>query len=59
VCKTTDIVIERDGLINIRPPKEFSVERIDAVVESKRMWIYKNHCRMAGHECCASGARVG
>jgi len=40
--KTTDIVIERDGLVNVRPPKDFSAEQVDAVVESKRMWIYKN-----------------
>ena len=40
--KTTDIVIERDGLVNVRPPRHFSAEQVDAVVESKRMWIYKN-----------------
>lgn len=40
--KTTDIVIERDGLVNVRPPRHFSAEQVDAVVESKRLWIYKN-----------------
>ncbi len=40
--KTTDIVIERNGLISVRPPKGYSPEQIDAVVESKRMWIYRN-----------------
>lgn len=40
--KTTDIVIERNGIISVHPPKGYSPEQIDAVVESKRMWIYRN-----------------
>lgn len=40
--KTTDIVIERDGRITVRPPTEFTPEQVDAVVESKRLWIYRN-----------------
>ena len=40
--KTTDIVIERNGVVAVRPPKDFSPEKADAVVESKRMWIYRN-----------------
>ncbi|MEI6068455.1 MAG: SprT family zinc-dependent metalloprotease [Methylococcaceae bacterium] len=40
--KTTDIVIERDGLVTVRPPKHFSADQVDAVVESKRLWIYRN-----------------
>lgn len=40
--KTTDIVIERDGVISVRPPKDYSPEQVDAVVESKRLWIYRN-----------------
>jgi predicted metal-dependent hydrolase len=40
--KTTDIVIERNGIIAVRPPKELSLDQIDAVVDSKRMWIYRN-----------------
>lgn len=40
--KTTDIVIERNGIVAVRPPKDFSPEQADAVVESKRMWIYRN-----------------
>ncbi len=40
--KTTDIVIERNGDIVVRPPKDYSAEQVDAVVESKRMWIYRN-----------------
>ena len=40
--KTTDIVIERDGVVTVRPPKGFTPEKVDAIVESKRMWIYKN-----------------
>jgi predicted metal-dependent hydrolase len=40
--KTTDIVIERDGKITVRPPTEFTPEQVDTVVESKRLWIYRN-----------------
>lgn len=40
--KTTDIVIERNGEVTVRPPKGVDPEKVDAVVESKRMWIYKN-----------------
>lgn len=40
--KTTDIVIERDGAISVRPPKHYTPEQVDAVVASKRMWIYRN-----------------
>ncbi len=40
--KTTDIIIERDGTIAVRPPNNYSPEQVDAVVESKRMWIYRN-----------------
>lgn len=40
--KTTDIVIERNGIITVRPPKRFTPEQVDAVVDSKRLWIYKN-----------------
>ncbi|MCD6533064.1 MAG: M48 family metallopeptidase [Deltaproteobacteria bacterium] len=40
--KTTDIVIERNGSIAVRPPRGLSPEQVDAVVESKRLWIYKN-----------------
>jgi hypothetical protein len=40
--KTTDIVIERNGKIVVRAPREFTPEQVDAVVESKRHWIYRN-----------------
>ena len=40
--KTTDIIIERDGAVVVRPPKGYSPEKVDAVVESKRIWIYRN-----------------
>ena len=40
--KTTDIVIERNGVVSVRPPANYSPEQVDAVVESKRMWIYRN-----------------
>lgn len=40
--KTTDIVIERNGIIVVRPPLDYTPEQVDAIVESKRMWIYRN-----------------
>ena len=40
--KTTDIIIERNGCVVVRPPKGYSPEKVDAVVESKRLWIYRN-----------------
>jgi predicted metal-dependent hydrolase len=40
--KTTDIVIERNGIVTVRPPLDYTPEQVDAVVESKRMWIYRN-----------------
>jgi len=40
--KTADIVIERDGLISVRVPAHLSEEQADAVVERKRLWIYRN-----------------
>jgi len=40
--KTTDIVIERNGVVAVRPPKNMSAKKVDAIVESKRMWIYRN-----------------
>jgi len=39
---TTDIVIERDGVICVRPPLRMTPEQVDATVLSKRMWIYRN-----------------
>jgi hypothetical protein len=40
--QTTDIVIERSGVITVRPPKKMSPEQVDETVLSKRMWIYRN-----------------
>lgn len=40
--KTADIVIERNGEISVRVPQHLSEEQADAVVESKRLWIYRN-----------------
>ena len=40
--RTTDIVIERDGRVVVRPPAHYTPEQVDAVVESKRLWIYRN-----------------
>jgi len=40
--QTTDIVIERNGLITVRPPLKMTPEQVDATVLDKRMWIYRN-----------------
>ncbi|WP_287065076.1 SprT family zinc-dependent metalloprotease [Mesorhizobium sp.] len=40
--KTTDIVIERNGAVVVHPAKNLSPEKVDDVVESKRLWIYRN-----------------
>ena len=40
--QTTDIVIERNGLIAVRAPLRMTPEQIDETVLSKRMWIYRN-----------------
>ena len=40
--QTTDIVIERNGLIAVRAPLRMAPEQIDETVLSKRMWIYRN-----------------
>lgn len=40
--KTADIVIERDGQISVIAPEHLSDEEASAIVESKRLWIYKN-----------------
>ncbi|WP_253910917.1 M48 family metallopeptidase [Stutzerimonas zhaodongensis] len=39
---TTDIVIERNGVVTVRPPKRMTPEQVDETVLSKRMWIYRN-----------------
>jgi predicted metal-dependent hydrolase len=40
--KTADVVVERDGHISVRVPLHLTEEQADAVVESKRLWIYRN-----------------
>ena len=40
--QTTDIVIERDGVVRVRPPVRMTPEQVDETVFSKRMWIYRN-----------------
>ncbi|RPE15431.1 DUF45 domain-containing protein [Burkholderia pseudomallei] len=40
--QTTDIVIERNGVITVRPPLRMTPEQVDETVSSKRMWIYRN-----------------
>lgn len=39
---TTDIVIERDGIVRVRPPLKMTPEQVDETVFSKRLWIYRN-----------------
>ncbi len=40
--QTTDIVIERSGVITVRPPIKMTPEQADETVLSKRLWIYRN-----------------
>ena len=40
--QTTDIVIERDGCITVRPPARMTPEQVDQTVFSRRLWIYRN-----------------
>lgn len=40
--RTTDIVIERDGTVCVRPPRRLSPEQVDATVLRRRVWIYRN-----------------
>lgn len=40
--KTADIVIERDGKICVRVPRQLAEEQVDQIIEAKRYWIYKN-----------------
>ena len=40
--RTTDIVIERNGQVVVRPPTGLTPEQVDALVDSRRMWIYRN-----------------
>ncbi len=40
--KTTDIVIERNGQVVVRPPAGLTPEQVDALVDSRRLWIYCN-----------------
>ena len=51
--KTTDIVIERDGVIVVRPPKGYAPEQVDQVVDSKRLWIYRNLAEWKDINACA------
>lgn len=40
--KTTDIIIDRNGAVVVKPPEFIKPEQADEIVWSKRMWIYKN-----------------
>jgi predicted metal-dependent hydrolase len=39
--RTADIVIERDGKVQVRVPHHLPDERVDELIETKRLWIYK------------------
>lgn len=51
--RTTDIVIERDGKVVVRPPADYAPEQVDEVVESKRLWIYRNLAEWKDLNACA------
>jgi predicted metal-dependent hydrolase len=40
--KTASIYIERDGLVSVLVPKQLKNKQIEALLESKRKWIYTN-----------------
>lgn len=40
--RTTSIYIERDGSVSVLAPKPFNMERVEAVLEKKRRWIYRS-----------------
>lgn len=40
--RTTDIVIERDGRVTVRPPLRLTPEQVDQTVHGKRLWIHRN-----------------
>ena len=40
--KTTSIYIERDGAVSVLAPMPFDTDKVEAVLEKKRSWIYKN-----------------
>ncbi|MBA3586026.1 MAG: M48 family metallopeptidase [Chloroflexi bacterium] len=39
--RTADIVIERNGKVQVRAPRHLPDERVDELIETKRLWIYK------------------
>ena len=40
--RTADIVIEPDGRVIVRAPEDTPAEKIEAIIKTKRLWIYKN-----------------
>ncbi|MBE7496848.1 MAG: M48 family metallopeptidase [Verrucomicrobiaceae bacterium] len=38
---TADIVVERDGRVLVRAPRQLTEQRIAGIVQSRRLWIYK------------------
>ena len=40
--RTADVIIERDGRVQVRVPNWVNDAQIAEVVESKRRWIYQN-----------------
>lgn len=40
--KTANIIIERDGSLLVRVPEDTSAEKVEDIIESKKLWIYKN-----------------
>ena len=40
--KTADIVLERDGSLVVRIPRELPTEQVDQILAAKRLWIHRN-----------------
>ena len=40
--KTASIYIERDGKVSILIPEQLTNKQVEALIESKKRWIYKN-----------------
>ena len=40
--KTADIVLERDGSLVVRIPRELAAAQIDQILDAKRLWIHRS-----------------
>lgn len=53
--KTIGLYVERDGSVLVRAPLTEALERIEAVVDAKRKWIYRAQARWAALNPLQSG----